>query len=1209
MRNKYILTFLAILFCGVANAQIVQVTDINATGDAGIGYPTLFNGEIFFEADDGSEIGDELYKIAADGSVVLVKDINTDAADGSPIGDPKHFIEYKGMLYFSGNDGDNGADKHDTELWRTDGTTEGTIMVEDIWPGGIGNASNPQEFFVFNDKLYFNGKVDAANQVFRYDGTNPVVKVTNWRDDGLAVPFFPTVDEANGKAYLKINIGKFQLGVINADETFFLDTVNKTGDHGFAGTEAGIIYKGKFYFNGDNGTSGDELFVSDGTQGGATLLKDIHDGGDSDPEQFTIWNDELYFIAGVATGMQLWKTDGTEAGTVMVAEPFPGGDADMDHLTLFNDKLYFAATDGVNGVEVWSFDGTTANMVKNLDGDVADSNPEGFTEVDGLLFFAADDAAVNGERLYVTDGTENGTLPVDSLFLDTAIPEDVNYAEFVVHGTKLYFTGDDANGDEIFMVDAKSIREAMAQVTDINKSGDSGIGELIAYNGEVFFEADDGVIGDELYKIAADGSVVLVKDINTDTEDNSPIGDPKNFIIYKGELYFNGNDGDNGADKHDSELWKTDGTTDGTVLVDDIWPGGDGNGSNPQQMFVFNDKLYFNAKVDAANQVFRYDGTNPVVKVTNWRDDGLAVPFFPTVDEANGKAYLKINIGKFQLGVINADETFFLDTVNKMNDHGFAGTEAGIIYKGKFYFNGDNGTSGDELFVSDGTQGGATLLKDIHDGGDSDPEQFTIYNDELYFIAEVATGMQLWKTDGTEAGTVMVAEPNPGADGDMDNLAVYDGKLYFAATDGVNGVELWAYDGTTAAMLKDLDGTTGDSDPEGFIEVDGLLLFVASDGTNDVLWVTNGTAEYTMTAAEALNSTFQPVKVSASERAVVGTTLYYSADDANGYDDIYSVDVNKIWSEDVTFTVSDENGPLEGATVAFDGTTATTDAAGMVTFPYVRMGADQAYTVTLSGYEEAAGTVTVADAAVAEQVVLIALPMYNVTFNVTDGTNPIDGAEIAFNAATSNTDAAGAATFTGVMPAADMAYTITKAGYTEVSGTVSVVDADVTVNETMTLIVYTVTFNVTDGTNALEGATVNFNSQDKVTESSGTVIFSDVVPGTGQAYTVSLDFRFVDATGTVDVDGDETVDVVLQPSSVNNAMQNAINVYPNPTRGMVHIDGLNDSAVYEIYNISQQKIAEGVIENASIQLDRTPGLYILKITSGEQTTVQKVIVE
>ncbi|MDF1572989.1 MAG: T9SS type A sorting domain-containing protein, partial [Bacteroidales bacterium] len=501
------------------------------------------------------------------------------------------------------------------------------------------------------------------------------------------------------------------------------------------------------------------------------------------------------------------------------------------------------------------------------------------------------------------------------------------------------------------------------------------------------------------------------------------------------------------------------------------------------------------------------------------------------------------------------------------------------------------------------------LLKDINDGGDSDPEQFTIWNDELYFIANAATGMQLWKTDGTEAGTVMVAESFVGGNADMDNLAVYDGKLYFAATDGVNGVELWSYDGTTAAMLKDLDGTPADSDPEGFIEVDGLLLFVASDGTNDVLWVTNGTPEYTMTAAEALNSTFQPVKVSASERAVVGTILYYSADDANGYDDIYSVDVNKIWSEDITFTVSDENGPLAGATVAFDGTTATTDDAGMVTFPYVRMGTDLAYTVTKELYEEATGTLTVADEAVQEEVTLVALPMYSVTFNVTDGTNPIAGAEIAFNATTGTTDATGAATFTEVLAAADMAYTITKAGYEEVTGTVSVVDADVTVSEAMTLIVYTVTFNVTDGTNALEGATVNFNSQDKVTESSGTVIFSDVVPGTGLPYTVSLDYRFIDASGNVDVDGDKTVDVVLQPSAVNNAVMNGINVYPNPTRGMVYLDGLNASADYEIYNISQQKIAEGVMEDASIQLDGTPGLYILKVTSDDQTFIHKIILE
>jgi ELWxxDGT repeat protein len=846
-------------------------------------------------------------------------------------------------------------------------------------------------------------------------------------------------------------------------------------------------------------------------------------------------------------------------------------------------------------------------MLKNLDDDVTDTNPEGFTEVDGLLFFAADD--VTGERLWVTDGTEAGTLPVDSLFAETAVPEDVTYGEFLVHGSKLYFTGDDANGDELFMVDAKTIRESMSQVTDINKTGDSYIGELATYNGEVFFEADDGIIGDELYKITADGSVVLVKDINTDAEDTSPNGDPKNFIEYKGLLYFNGNDGDNGADKHDSELWRTDGTTDGTVMVEDIWPGGDGNGSNPQQMFVFNDKLYFNAKVETANQVFRYDGENPVAKITAIRDDGFAVPFFPTVDEANGKVYLKVNTGKFHLCVINADETYEVIVKNE-SDHGFAGTEAGVIYKDKFYYNGDNGTDGDELFVSDGTADGTFMLKDINPDGDADPEQFTEWNGELYFIAEVATGMQLWKTDGTEAGTVMVAEPNVGDDADMDHLKLYNDKLYFAATDGTNGVEVWTYDGTTASMLKDLDGTAADSDPEGFIEVDGLLLFVASDGTNDVLYVTNGTSDYTMTVAEALNSSFSPVKVNYREMAVVGSILYFSADDANGYDDIYSVDVDKIWSEDVTFTVTDADGPLAGATVAFDGTTAITDDAGVVTFPYVRMGTDLAYTVTMDLYEDAAGTVTVADEAVEEDVVLVALPTYNVTFTVTDGTDPVEGAEIGFNETTGTTNASGVYTFTEVYAAADMAYTITKAGYEDVTGTTTVVDADVSINEALTLIVFTVTFNVTDGTNALEGASVSFNSEDKVTDASGVAVFSDVVPGTGLAYSVTLDFRYFDADGTVDVDGDKTVDVTLALTSVSNTVQRMINVYPNPTTGRINIEGVNAGTSWEIYNVSQQKVAEGLLDGNQLDLNLETGFYFLKLAApGDQSYIQKIVVE
>lgn len=903
------------------------------------------------------------------------------------------------------------------------------------------------------------------------------------------------------------------------------------------------------------------------------------------------------------------------------------------------------------------------------------------------------------------------------------------------------------------------VNAQIVQVTDLNAAGNSDIASPFLYQGAIYFEGDngDGLTGDELYRIASDGTVALFKNINVDPADGTPNSDPGNFIEYNGKMYFNANDGDNtGTDK---ELWVSDGTPENTMLVYDIRPGVN-LGSNPQQMFVFNNRLYFQANDGTSTQWWRYDGTGIPIKITNLNGGGFATPIFPIVDTANNIVYFQASNGKNELHVLKADETVDIIDINAA-DHGYIGSQS-ILFNGKLYFQGDGGTNGDELWVSDGTIGGTSMVKDINTtpGANSDPASFAIYNDKLYFVANPGTGNQLWVTDGTPGGTMMAAEPVTGGEGLLDDLYAYNGKLYFSATDGINGVELWVYDGITASMLKDLNAA-GNGNPAGFAEVDGLLFFEATDGISIKLWVSDGTPDRTMTVASAFGSGPDPLDVDAAEFVIKGTVLYFTGDDAFG-DDIFSADAHKIYSYDVTFTVTDGVSPLEGADVTFNGITTATLADGTALFEDVRVANDLPYSVNLVDYIEATGTVNVIDTAVNEDVVLTLIPKYNVTFNVTDGTdplegatvtfsgqsmdtdisgvavfagieagtglaytvsktgysnaagtidvvdadvienvtinmlfyivtfnvsdgvNPLEGAEVSFNSEVQTTDASGAAVFTGVavanglaytvtkegyedalgsldvvdgdvdqgvslilivytvnftisdganpidgasvsfnseimtsdasglasfdgvVPGTGLAYSVTKAGYDDVNGTLDVVDADVNENVTMNLILYTVTFNVTDGSAALEGAMVSFNSIQVSTNSSGTALFTDVAPGTGLAYTVNLLNFFIEA-GTVDVDGDETVDIVMTATGISGQNVLKVKVYPNPAIGSVTVEGAMLNSKYSIYDINQRMVKSGNLKSQVLELDLTPGIYFLHLESDGKKSITRLV--
>ena len=123
---------------------------------------------------------------------------------------------------------------------------------------------------------------------------------------------------------------------------------------------------------------------------------------------------------------------------------------------------------------------------------------------------------------------------------------------------------------------------------------------------------------------------------------------------------------------------------------------------------------------------------------------------------------------------------------------------------GVAFYAATTAATGLELFRTDGTPGGTTLVKDIEPGATgSGPKYLTDVGGTLFFTAEdEGGGKELWKSDGTAAGTVQVKDINPGPDGsDPSNLTEVGGTLFFSADDGTTGSELWKSDGTPGGTV------------------------------------------------------------------------------------------------------------------------------------------------------------------------------------------------------------------------------------------------------------------------------------------------------------------------------------------------------------------------------------------------------------------------
>ena len=125
------------------------------------------------------------------------------------------------------------------------------------------------------------------------------------------------------------------------------------------------------------------------------------------------------------------------------------------------------------------------------------------------------------------------------------------------------------------------------------------------------------------------------------------------------------------------------------------------------------------------------------------------------------------------------------------------------------------------------------LIKDINPGSShSTPLYLTAYQNGVFFIADDGIrGQEPWISNGTEAGTYMLKDIYPGNNEPFyaRNPLVVDNLIFFIGNDGINGGELWVSDGTTdgTKMLRDLyPGITSSMlDLSYMVEMEGMVYF------------------------------------------------------------------------------------------------------------------------------------------------------------------------------------------------------------------------------------------------------------------------------------------------------------------------------------------------------------------------------------------------
>lgn len=790
----------------------------------------------------------------------LLKDINPTQTIVE--NNPERLSPAESHAYFSAFTFEGGR------VWRSDGTRDGTSAFSNV--AAVSKA------------IPFPRTDDAL--VFGSDGEISLWRVAGDRSIGDRVFTFPFVERSvepfafvGEHLFFRVGLGQLWKSDGTAAGTQLVTTLVSI-DSEFTATDDA------FYFVGNDGSSGVELWRSNGTSEGTFRISDTAPGN-SNPGRFQTarLRDRVYFMQRPAN--ILWGTDGTLQGTSIVRSFATNSAISGTSMVALRDNLVFPVYDSAYGAEIWASDGTTngTRLIRDIRPGSAGSSPRFLQVVSQTCFFTANDGT-HGEELWMveepsleaslvvdifpgtvgasipifgtehngdfvfgavgpngavdlwkTDGTSTGTLRIGHVSNGTGVNPNLEFAS--ISSAVLFAAPDDAGERHLWKTDS-DLTTVMKVILGPKTGASSDMRYSVRAGGQIFFVATDGVHGSELWATnGTPGGTKLIKDIYP----GSTSSNPRSLVSAGNRIYFLAN-----APSRGEELWVSDGTAQGTILVRDIANGQ--LSSNIAELTEMNGIVFF----EALQRLWRSDGTSGGTFAVETSSFPGEVP--RSLVNVSGTLYYSLPDAAGHRALWKTDGTANGATVVRVIGTGPSAQNVTRTFNqsGTLFFVANDGIHGLELWRSNGTYPGTVLVKDIYPGsnhGVIDPNFVNLSGTLCFVASDSEANLELWVSDGTSVGTVRISDIRPGYDyPHIRGMTNINGQLVFAADDGIHGKELWSSNGTLQGtqLVRDIRPGRVGAYPDYFQNANGVLYFTAyEENYQRELWFTNGSQEKT----------------------------------------------------------------------------------------------------------------------------------------------------------------------------------------------------------------------------------------------------------------------------------------------------------------------------------------------------------------------------